>query len=496
MRKAPTGVKLFFTCWIVYGLHFATNIVREHYPAFSLAERGTFRVDPYLGLHPDIFEVQGRGAFINNNPGASLVAAVPYGLVRPLVDAIVERAERVRRGIDGPAGFNDPRPNRRRFFRRVGERGLLVRFALAAWVTHALCMAPLSAASAVVMRWVLLRAAFTPTASTALAFLYAFGTPVFFRTGHLNHNLMVAHFTLFAFALLYRIRSGPKEPGILAAAGGVLGVAILCDYSAVVSALVLGSYALIDAPAAEPSASRTRTVAWLAAGAALPVSFLLAYQSWAFGNPFLPAQRYMPSTELSARGWYGFARPSLELVLGNLFSLDYGLFAYAPLLALGLLAPYLVRKGRSALPGREVGLALSLFAVMLLFASANQFAWLQWNTGFRMLAPAVPLLFLATAVVLVRLPRQLAIGLGVLSIAHAWCLAMAREGVLASVATIWRHGPSLPWLSTLWRTGFVPALEPSGWQHLAPIFVAGVLVLLLWWPIALGRRRSTTERGL
>jgi len=31
-------------------------VVREYYPAFSLAERGTFRVDEYQGgFHPDIF---------------------------------------------------------------------------------------------------------------------------------------------------------------------------------------------------------------------------------------------------------------------------------------------------------------------------------------------------------------------------------------------------------------------------------------------------------
>jgi hypothetical protein len=94
-------ILLFVTCWIVYGAHFATNVVREHYPAFSLAERGTLRVDPYVGLHDDIFVIEGRGAFINNNPGASMIGAVPYALVRPLVDAVVERVAAARRAHGG-----------------------------------------------------------------------------------------------------------------------------------------------------------------------------------------------------------------------------------------------------------------------------------------------------------------------------------------------------------------------------------------------------------
>ena len=48
--------RVFLTCWILLAAHFATNIAREHYPAFSLAERGTLQVDPYLGLHSDLFE--------------------------------------------------------------------------------------------------------------------------------------------------------------------------------------------------------------------------------------------------------------------------------------------------------------------------------------------------------------------------------------------------------------------------------------------------------
>jgi len=75
MRVAPdsgsfTGVavRLFLTCWIVYSAHATTNAVREVYLALSIRDHASFRVDEYLGLHDDIFEVPRFGAHIGNNP--------------------------------------------------------------------------------------------------------------------------------------------------------------------------------------------------------------------------------------------------------------------------------------------------------------------------------------------------------------------------------------------------------------------------------------------
>ena len=66
-----TAVRLFLTVWLLYVIHFASNVVRETYLALAVGERFSIRVDNYMGLHPDLFEFPGRGAYINNNPGAS-----------------------------------------------------------------------------------------------------------------------------------------------------------------------------------------------------------------------------------------------------------------------------------------------------------------------------------------------------------------------------------------------------------------------------------------
>jgi len=503
-RRTSDAFKLFLTCWIVYSLHFATNIVREHYPAFSLAESGTLRVDPYLGLHPDLFEIEGRGAFINNNPGASIIAALPYALVRPGIDWVVERTQRARAksGAELPTDYDDHRPNRVAFFKKVRERGLDVRFGLAGAAIQVFCTAPLSAAAVVTMRTLLLQCGFAPSAALCLALLYAFGTPIFFRSAHLNHNLFAAHFALMSFTLLHSIGSDEAVRRKRRFAAGVLaGLGVLCDYSGVVPLAALSVYALARSRAESARAdSRTSSHAsslaeslrsfqeslpacfQMLAGAALPIAGLLAYQAWAFGNPFLPAQYYMPATEFSGAGWKGLAWPAADLVYSNLFDLRYGLFAFGPILVFALAAPWLAPRGQRGVARVDVSLALGLFVALLLFTSANQFARLQWNTGFRMLAPAVPFLFLCTSAVLVRLPRTLAWGLGLVATAHAWTLAMVREDALESPRIVLSEGLARPWLTVFRKTstGYAPWMQETAPVALLLFVLVSLALVIVW----------------
>lgn len=160
MRPRPGGrlqVRLFATCWLIFVLHFATNIVREHYLSFTIAEDHSFRMDKYLGLHVDIFDTAAHGAHIGNNPGVSMLAAIPYWVCRPIIDRVVlaVNARRIAAGAPTTAAYNDARARRVEFYRKVREQGLDIQFGLAAGVIQALFMAPLSALSAVVMLRVL-----------------------------------------------------------------------------------------------------------------------------------------------------------------------------------------------------------------------------------------------------------------------------------------------------------------------------------------------------
>ncbi len=498
MSRSHVGLRLFLTAWVLYAAHFATNIVREYYPAFSLAEHGTLRVDDYLGLHPDLFELEGRGAFINNNPGSSILAALPYALARPAVDRIVAgvRERRAAAGAPPSTEYDDPRPLRRKFFRQVRERGLDVRFGLASGVIQLGFTAPVSALAVVVMRGVLLRMGFAATPALLLALLYGFGTPVFFRSGFLNQNLLIAQLSLFAFALLYRNEAErPPGRGALLAAGGLTGFCVVCDYSGVVPIAVLGSWALAEEARRRGAAAGLRRTLWLVAGGAAAAALLPAYQAWAFGHPIWPAQHYMPATEYSGQGWNGVNWPAADLALQNLFDPRFGLFTAGPLLLLAFAAPFL-RGPRPRLRASELALAFGVLVGSWLFASCIEFARLQWNTGVRYLMPAVPFLFLAAAGVLARLPRPLALGLGAASLLQCWAHAMVRETPWISLLRVLGHGPELPWLTSIGRTGArLPILLPDGTPRPLPVLLLlAALGVILWWPLR-SRRPPLDEEG-
>jgi hypothetical protein len=382
-----TSAKLFLTAWIVYSAHFATDIVREHYPAFALGERGTLSVDHYLGLHPDLFAIEGRGVFINNNPGASLVGAIPYALFRPAIDIAVERVVAGREGKPPPE-FNDPRPNRRAFFEKTYSKGL----------------------------------------------------------------------------------------------GIAIGCGLLCDYAGAGPVIVMGIYALARLASVLPPGAAVLRMAPMIAGACIPIGALLAYQAWAFGHPLFPAQQYMPATQYSGEGWNGFDWPALDLLFQNLFDRRFGLFAFGPILLAALAHPFIVGRETARVKRPELWLGFGLFAALLLFTSANQFARLQWNTGFRMLAALIPPLFIVCADVLTRLPHRFLVPLGVVAIFHSWCIAMIRADAWESLTAVLSSGPKLPWLTSIWRAGgtYLP-FEASASLLALPFLVLSALGVVATW---------------
>jgi hypothetical protein len=207
---------------------------------------------------------------------------------------------------------------------------------------------------------------------------------------------------------------------------------------------------------------------------------LFGYQWLAFGSPWFPAQRYMPATEFSVLGWNGMTVPTFGLLLGNLLDPTCGLFVFCPMLVAALAAPFL-RTSSGSLTRSELALALAASAALWLFASANQFSNLQFNTGVRYMVPAVPLLFAALVPVVLRAPRVLVWALIVPTVAISWSVSMARESVPISLARVFMMGPELPWVTVLGRmaSGYAPFLA-DGVSPIAILLVLGVVVWLIW----------------
>ncbi len=485
------AVRLFLTCWLVFTVHFATNTVREIYPALSLGDKFSFDVSEYAGLHPDIFTIEGRGSFINNNPGASILGAIPYTIFRPITDRIIERVQKSRAANPPvtPTNYDTIYPMAQEFYRQAREKGFDVKFGLAAAEMQMFVMSPLSALSVVVMFWMLFALTQSRKISIFFALLYAFATPIFYRTAQLNQNLLVAHFTLFSFALLWRFSREDKK-SFYFLAGLCAGWTVVLDYSGLVAVLVLSGYALARWLSVPKENRRLADLIKFAAGVSICAFGLMAYQYICFGNPILPAQSYMPPANFTEIGYRGFSFPQADLLFETAFSMRYGLFTSAPILLLAFLAPVWLRKKSRFLERRELIFVGAFVGLFFLFCAANQYGRMQFNSGVRHIVPVVPFLFLLAANVLLKLPRIAAVLIGIIAVYWSWSLAMYRDveqgfGIFEAVKTITLEGFRLPWLVTLERMGFVQNASTI------PLFlICAAMIWVLW---SVGAKIQTTE---
>jgi hypothetical protein len=483
------SVRLFLTCWIVYCLHFATNFVREHYLALTLAERFSFRMDEFLGYMPDtdIIDVPGYGVHIGGNPGGSMIAAVSLAPFMPAinqVNAVVQQRRGQQRLEETPV-YNDHRPNRRIFYEKVWKQGLDVKFALVEAVTLVFCSAVWSAASAIVILKILRRVGLSQSQSLFFSLFYAFATPVFFRTGHLTHNLLAGHCALFSFACVFftwqeeRVRKAIFWSGLFA------GMTILIDYSGVPMLLCLAAYAGYRRASRVGLPRAVGELVTFGLGAALPVGLLMLYQYRCFGNAIMPPQHHMPRPQWLPEGYpkSGFGVPTFDLLWRTLLDNRYGLFAYCPALVLGIYG--LLRFGRQQ---RLFGPAERVFfvaftAALWIFFSSTQYTIIQWNTGLRYLLPVVPFLLLGTVEVMSTWPRRWIYLTWATMFTLSWCLAMIRESVSESVIRVMTSGFQLPWLTVLKKMApqYLNFLE-QGASPLPLILFVFAVICLIWYP--------------
>lgn len=477
-RRASTARRLGLTVFLVYAVFLTSNVARETYLAVGLGDQLTVRLDTFAGLHPDLFRIEGRGVYINSNPGASLLGAVPYAASRPLVAALFALKPELARPKP-PAAYDDPRPNRAPLMNAMRARGLDVKLALAAFATQLGLMAPLGALSAVLMFALLRRRLADERAALALALVFAFVTPLLFRSAYLNQNALLAHATFGAFVL----GSGEwwKGAGRWTWVGVLMGTGILLDYSAAPLALVFGCWALWDGWREGGVAEALGRGTLCLLGAVPPLVLLFGYQWAAFGSPWYPAQRYMPPTEFSVIGWNGMTVPSPRMIWDNLFDLRYGLFAFCPLLLAAAAAPWL-RGARGAPPRRELIVIFAATVALLLFNAANQFSNLQWNTGVRYMVPAAPLLFLAVVPVLLRAPAWLRWVLVAPAAVISLAVTMTREDVPTALRLVATEGPTLPMLIVLKKTAaaYAPWLGSTLPFALAAFAGLGAALWLVW----------------
>ena len=495
------AVRLFLTCWIVYSVHVATNTVREIYLALAIGDHFSFRVDDYANMHPDLFEKKGFGWHIGANPGASMLGAIPYFFSRPVIDRAVAAVNRARAasGQKEPPAYNSPWPMAREFYREAWHRGFDVKFGLAAIVMQVFCMAPISALCVVTMFYVLRRIFGSDRAAFWMALLFAFGTPIFFRTGFLNHNMMLGSLTFMGFLAMWNPGRDRRwqESTRYFLAGLAGGMALLLDYSGLVLLGGLFCYAVVRSWESGSNRRLIHCAGNYVLGSIGPILLLWFYQWQSFGNPFLPGQNWMPPVEWIDIGYQGFTLPQFDLFKHLLIDYRYGLFTTCPLLLLALLSPWLNRGKYRIVPKLEFAVLMLIPLGLLLFCSGISYTRLQFNNGLRYLAPLLPFLFVPAAVALSRIPRRLAYILSIAAVAQAWSMAMYRDvergfGVLDPVLHVFIGGFQLPLLTVLSRMGGQYGdYAVMGVSPLPILVVMAAVVAVIWSPrISAGVERT------
>jgi hypothetical protein len=286
-------------------------------------------------------------------------------------------------------------------------------------------------------------------------------------------------YAMFAsFVLLWRAAREGVTVKRLAWAGVFAGLTLAIDYIAVIIIPLLYFYYLA-ARKHSTLASWFRESAIIVAGTLPPIAFLL-YSQWAmYGNAFLPGQAWMPVqnqyVEVGARG---FTLPDPELFVMNLFDPSFGMYTWGPILLLALVPARWYDQSSLRLPMLERRwLAVSL-VVFLLFASANQYSRLQYNSGFRYLVPLVPFLMLAISDHWRRLSSPVKWFIGVVSVVHSWVLTVYREPVVESYRMLLDEGPQLPWYRVLGLTSAPSTPFVGTWW--VPMMIIAVTLLLVW----------------
>jgi len=378
----------------------------------------------------------------------------------------------------------------REFYKAAWRRGLDIKFGLAAFIMHAFCMAPVSALGVVVMYFLLRQILRSDRQALWLSLLYAFGTPVFFRTGYLNQNLMLGHFTLMGFLAMWNpSRSVRWTVATRFLLGGLAGgTALLFDYSGMVLLLGLFIYGLVNRLRVSTAVDAFRHGCCYVFGTLAPVCLLWWYQWKSFGHPFYPGQHWMPPVEWIELGYQGYGWPQLELFLALAVDYRFGLFVNSPLMLLAVLYPLVSRKDTQLLPNQELVFVLSVFLAFWLFFSGSNYTRLQFNTGIRYMTPILPFLFLPAALMLLRMPRPIIYFVAVVSVTESWCLAMVRDvergfGVLDPMLRVFIGGFQLPVLNTISRlSGEFGELVEHGVSPLPLFVLAGVILYGVWSP--------------
>jgi hypothetical protein len=332
----------------------------------------------------------------------------------------------------------------------------------------------------ITLAWRRYRSVLGPSIAAAAVSLYALATPAN-AYAHLlfGHQLAALFVWLGLVALVDAGITRPRDPldrrRALAAAvgGGAFAAAVAVEYQ---TAFVALPAALLMLVGMRSPAGRRRALA-ATAGAVPIMTLLAAYHHAVFGSVLSTGYHHVVDESFAAThavGLLGLHRPSMHSLHEHLVSPWGGLLYWAPILVLAALGCGPLLRRLEPGPRREAALMLASF-VALLLVNVSLVQTGGWRVGPRYLVAAFPLLILPLGVCLREHGRRPVL-------AASWVTLIAWSATINMLAAnLFPHlipngNPVGDLLVPLWRAG----LEPWSVVHLLGFDRGGS------WLVALG----------
>lgn len=336
-------------------------------PVFSLVERGTLDIDPFVEAGRTIDWSRRDGHYYSNKAPGPMILALP-------VYAAQRAAQRA-------VGVPDDEPAAR---------------SLAAYLANAAAgVAPTLAALPLLWTVLVRRMRASPGLAFALAGTWAVGslalpnTVLFF-----GHQTAAAFFAIGMCATILELdRDGDPRPGLVALAGACHGLAAISDYMAASIVGIWTAFLAWRSP---------RLLAPWALGGAAPALAGLAYNAFCFGSPFTTAYNLSLLNPIFVP-IAGFEAPSLARLADVTVRPWRGLFYCTPVFALALAGLDRLREEARRSPEIVPAAAGAVLYFGLLAAFPSSFGGAC--VGPRYVTPALPLFVLLLAPAARLLPR-------------------------------------------------------------------------------------------
>ncbi len=300
-----------------------------------------------------------------------------------------------------------------------------------------------------------------PAAVALLFCAAALGTPyLFYARSFFAHAWTAALLYLAWDGLMTSDEPGRRRGGWLGLVAGLLaGWAAISEYTVAPLAVLL---ALRSA-----AGGSWRRLAAFAAGLALPLALLAAYNAACFGSPWILSsarEAYPAYGDLASKGLFGFGAPSLAVALRYLVSPERGVLLFSPFLL--WCVPGFFRWWRSGRGRADCLLAaaatLGFFVVMTGYPNWHG----GWSLGSRYL---LPILFFPIVAAGHALATPLSRGL----FAAAVVFSVASQFLLSST---FPHFPdNVPWPAATGSAWFLA----RGWTAPTLAGISGIAGLLL-----------------